>query len=177
MEVLFSAENFFKVVRKVVKTNGKDNRFYEIKINDVVIVAAVNRKKELLFEKHFRPIIGKTLYELPAGYINKGESPKSSALRELEEETGYKAGKIKKLFKNYMSSGRTKQIMHFFFAYDLTRGRRHIESGEQIDGILWIPIDKALQMIKSGEIKGIDTTACILFLSKYIKDMQTENNR
>ena len=167
MEVLFSAGNFFKVIGRKVKTNGRKHLFYEIKINDVVMVAAINEKKEILLEKHFRPIFGKTFYELPAGYIDKDEEPISAAARELEEETGYNARKIKKLFKSYIATGRTRQAIHFFLAYDLKSGRKRMDPGEQIDGTTWVSLEKALQMVKSGSIKGIDTTACILFLSRY----------
>ncbi|EFD93106.1 MAG: NUDIX hydrolase [Candidatus Parvarchaeum acidophilus ARMAN-5] len=169
MDVLFSSGNFFKVAGKNVKVNGKDHKFYELIIKDVVMVAVLNNKNELLFEKHFRPIMGKVLYELPAGYVDKGESPIKAAARELEEETGYKAKKIKSLFKSYISTGRSKQLMHFFIADQLTKGKKHKDPGEQIDDIVWIPLEKAVDMVKSGKIKGIDTTACILFLSQFLR--------
>ncbi len=166
MVELFSAGNFFKVSLKYAKVNGKRHRFYSIDIKDVALIAPINNKKELIMEKHFRPVLNKTIYEFPAGYIDEGETPLEAAKRELEEETGFKAGRIKKLFKGYVSPGRSKQIVNFFLADKLTKGNPKHEGGEQINALVTLSLDKAVRMVKTGEIKSTEGIACILYLSQ-----------
>ncbi len=166
MEEVFSADKFFKVFLKYTKVNGKKHRFYAIEIRDVALVAPVTPEGELIMERHFRPVLNKTIYEFPAGYIEEGENSLQSAKRELEEETGYKAGRIRRLFKSYVSPGRSRQMVHFFLADRLGIGKLKPEDGEQIDGFVKVDLDKALKMIKNGEIRSMEATACLLFLAQ-----------
>ena len=165
MEKIFSAGKFFRVLLKYTKVNGKRHKFYVIDINDVALIAPLNSKNEFIMERHFRPVLGKTIYEFPAGYIDKGETPLESAKRELEEETGFKAGRIQTLFKSYISPGRSKQMVHFFLADRLVEGKSKQEDGEQIDGLVTIDLEKALRMIKTGEIESMEAISCILYLA------------
>ncbi len=164
MKELFSAGKFFKVFSKDVKVNGKNQVFYVLDAKDVVMVAAITEKKEVIMEKHFRPVLDKSIYELPAGYIDEDEKPIDSARRELEEETGYKAEKIKLLFSGYLSPGRSKQKMYFFLADDLSKGKKKIEEGEQIDRIIKMKLKDTVKMIKSNKIEDTATIACIDYL-------------
>ena len=60
--------------------------------------------------------VGEFLWELPAGTLEPGEAPKTTASRELMEETGYQAGQIDFLTKFYTSPGFCNELMHAYVA-------------------------------------------------------------
>ncbi len=163
MKELFSAGGFFKVIEKNVYLKGKKHVFYFIDIKDVVVIAALNDKKEIIIERHFRPSINKYIYEMPAGYVEKGEKPIEAAKRELEEETGYKTGRIKNVFTNYISIGRTSQKAYIFLADRLKKGRKKEEAGEIIEYIKFISIEEAAKMIER-QTMGSEFTATAMYL-------------
>lgn len=88
--------------------------------------------------------------------------------RETEEETGYKISKAEKIFEAYMSPGSVTEILHFFIAeysteMKITEGGGLDEEGENIE-VLELSIDKALEMIDSGEIKDAKTIMLLQYL-------------
>ena len=82
--------------------------------NTVGIVALDNEDNIILIEQ-FRIATRRSLLEIPAGKIEKGESPKDAALREMNEEIGY-SGKLTPLFQCYLAPGYVTEKMHFFLA-------------------------------------------------------------
>lgn len=96
------------------------------------------------------------LIEACAGLLDK-DNPEDCIRRETEEETGYRIGKVAKVFEAYMSPGSVTEILYFFVA-EYTKAMKVNDGGgaeheqENID-VLELPFNKALEMIKSGEIK------------------------
>lgn len=96
------------------------------------------------------------LIEACAGLLDK-DNPEDCIRRETEEETGYRIGKVTKVFEAYMSPGSVTEILYFFIA-EYTKAMKVNEGGgaeheqENID-VLELPFSKALEMIKTGEIK------------------------
>jgi ADP-ribose pyrophosphatase len=116
----------------------------------------------IIMEKQYRHAIGKELYEIPAGTLEKGESPAECALRELIEETGYEAKKLEPLGQCYMTPGYCTEMIHFFVATDLKEVRNHeMDADEQITTVK-ISIDDAIRMILNGEIQDAKTAYAIL---------------
>ena len=83
--------------------------------------------------EQLRPAVGGRMFELPAGHIDEGESPREAALRELEEETGYRAGTMEPLGVRYTIPGMSAQPMHFFLASELEPGEQRLEATEHLD--------------------------------------------
>lgn len=96
------------------------------------------------------------LIEACAGLLDK-DNPEDCIRRETEEETGYRIGEVKKVFEAYMSPGSVTEILYFFVA-EYTKAMKMNEGGgaadeqENID-VLEIDFKKAIEMIKTGEIK------------------------
>ena len=107
---------------------------------------------EFIMIKEPRTPIGKTVIAFPAGMIEEGESAIDGALRELEEETGYRAGKIKKLRDVYPAIGYSNEKVSIFLAKDLLKTQRHLDETEDID-VIKIPILEIKQMLDNGDIK------------------------
>ncbi len=100
------------------------------------------------------------LIEACAGLLDK-DNPEDCIRRETEEETGYKIEKVQKVFQAYMSPGSVTEILYFFIAeysksMKVHEGGGVAEEQENIE-VLEISIDRAMEMIKSGEIKDAKT--------------------
>jgi ADP-ribose pyrophosphatase len=156
----------FNVREKYVEKNGKRIKVSRIVSEDSVVVLGVIGKR-LLLEKQYRYVIGRYNYELPAGMINKGEAPRDAALRELEEETGYKCNKITEIFCAYVAPGTKTEKMHFFVAEGLRRGKTKMDDDEIIETSAY-SVDKLKSMIKDNSIDDSKTISGILFYDMFI---------
>ena len=110
--------------------------------------------------RNYRFAVDEFLYELPAGMLEKDESPEQCAARELIEETGYRAGKIKKLGTFYTGPGCTDEIMHAFLAEDLADGAQNLEIYEEITVDICSE-QKVREMIADGTIHDGKTIATL----------------
>lgn len=127
----------------------------------------------IMLVRQFRYPLKQYLYELPAGKLNIGEDPKLCAARELEEETGYSAGSLRKLTSIYTTPGFCNEQLHIFLATKLrqsSRGQR-LEEGELDLTIEKIPFPQAIAMIERGEIVDSKTICGILLAEKMIQKM------
>lgn len=110
--------------------------------------------------KQFRYAYGKEIYEIPAGKLDVGEKPETAALRELEEETGYRAKDLQKLLEIYPTPGYTNEIIHIYFVKDA----EYVGAKPDEDEFLncgFMPFDEVLKLIESGGICDAKTVAAI----------------
>ncbi len=129
------------------------------------VVVPVKADGKIIFVKQFRYPLQKYLIELPAGKLSKNEDPYICAMRELEEETGYKAEKVEKLGAICTTPGFCTEILHIYLAKDLIPGNHNREEGEYGMEIHEYTLAEAEEKIKSGEI--IDAkTICGIYLAK-----------
>ena len=118
--------------------------------------AAIIKKKKkdgkFIMIKEPRTPVGLTVLAFPAGMIEKGETEEDGAIRELEEETGYRAKSIKKLREVYPAIGYSNEKTIIFLAKDLVKTQRHLDETEDIE-VLELPKDEVKHMLDKGEIK------------------------
>lgn len=122
----------------------------------------VVKNGKILLERQFRYPYGEILWEIPAGKRDKGEDYAETAKRELEEETGYVAEKLVKLFEIYPTPGYTNEVIGIFKAEGLKKGVLHFDEDEDITSG-WIPEEKVFEMIENGEIKDGKTLIALLW--------------
>ncbi len=110
----------------------------------------------------YRHATGKTLLEIPAGKIEKGETPRQAAVREMDEEIGYR-GTLKPFLKWYLAPGYDTELMHLFIATDLQKiaSRRAMDEDEDILARK-VKLSSAVKKCFSGEIEDAKTIAAIL---------------
>jgi ADP-ribose pyrophosphatase len=113
----------------------------------------------LLRNRRFIP--GEELLEVPAGTLEPGEPPEVAAPRELAEETGYRAGRWRKLAEFYPSPGVLSERTHLFLAEDLTPGPPHPEEGEELQPLI-VAWDLALRWAQDGTIHDAKTLIALL---------------
>jgi len=137
-------------VDSVELPNGKMTAREVVEHAGAVAVVAQNEGR-LLMVRQFRYPVGKALLEIPAGKIEKGEDPLLCAARELTEETGYVAGEMKRLLSFYSTPGFSDEILHVYLAGDLTYRGQNPDEDEFIQ-VEEVPVERAVEMIDSGEI-------------------------
>lgn len=116
-----------------------------------VAIVALDEEENVLLVNQFRSAVGEELLELPAGTLEPGEDARACAFRELQEETGYVAEHLEELYLFYASPGFCNERIWLYLATGLTLGSQRVESDEIIE-VVRIPLDRALEMIGTGEI-------------------------
>jgi ADP-ribose pyrophosphatase len=108
-----------------------------------------------------RYAVGATLLEVPAGTIDPGETPEQTAARELEEETGYRAGRLTRVREWYVSPGVFTERMFLFLCEDLQPGPPRPQADERLKSVV-LPWDEALQRARDGRIEDAKTLLALL---------------
>jgi ADP-ribose pyrophosphatase len=115
--------------------------------------------------RQYRFATGGFLLEVPAGKLDAGEAPERCAARELEEETGYRAGRLEKLGAIWPSPGFTDEKIHLFAAYDLRPTEQRLEADEIIE-LVPMAFDTALRAVHTGEIQDAKSGMALLLAAE-----------
>ncbi|KAB2836912.1 MAG: NUDIX hydrolase [Candidatus Brocadia sp.] len=140
-----------KVTREVIEHPGS-----------AAIIPFVTQDEIILLQQYRYPM-KETLYEIPAGTLDKGETFIACAGRELEEETGYRAGTLEPLIILYPSPGILNETMHLFEATNLVKTQTNYQMDESIKGTIQVKLSDALEMIQKGIIRDAKTVCSILW--------------
>lgn len=124
----------------------------------VAVIALLDGK--LLVVEQFRKPLGKAQVEIPAGKLDGGEDPAQAALRELEEETGYRADKLVHLRTFSTSPGFADEVIHLYFADSLSKGEVHLDDEEFLTCEA-ITLDEALAYVRDGRICDAKTLMAV----------------
>ena len=106
--------------------------------------------------KQYRHAVDKYLWEIPAGTLEKGETPLDCARRELVEEIGYEAKELKKITELLPAPGYTDECIHMYIASQLHRSHQDLDEDEVLE-IEPKPFEKAIAMINHGDIMDAKT--------------------
>ncbi len=160
---LLQARNF-KVARITLQNDeGKEFKREVIEHPGAACILPMLDDDTVLMVEQWRIGARKALLEIPAGTLDEGEDPMACAARELEEETGYKAGKLEHLFTMYPSPGILDEKMFIFMARDLTKTQTNFDEDEQINLKPMSFRDLRIQL-KANNIKDGKTIAALGYL-------------
>ena len=143
-----------------------------------VAVLALDAAGRLLLVRQWRIPAGQALLEIPAGTLDLEhgvtEDPDLAARRELEEETGHRAGSWRKLATFWTAPGFASELMHLYLATDLDGvgdddGRLAPDEDERLE-LSRLTIDEALSLVDAGEIGDAKTILGILWLDRLRRD-------
>ena len=147
----------FDVVKHTEKLpNGKMICHDVIKHPGAVVIAPLLSKNKIILIWQYRPAIGKYIYELPAGTLEKGENPKKCAIRELIEETGYKSSNMKFLGDIIPVPGYSSEILVMFKAEKLKFVGIAMEDSEVIETRI-LSKQQVKVLFKKGKIQDAKT--------------------
>lgn len=166
---IFLHTPFFTIYNKsfLPSNNLAINDYYLIgKPKSVHIIPFIDKQNVLLI-KHYRPGPDKAVIEIPAGFVEKGETLRIACQRELIEETGYRADNFWEICNLTQDTSRyIGYPLHFFVAWGLTKNKKRKLSFEEREiEILEISLEKSIQMINKGEIKDMATVIGLLLVN------------
>ncbi|MDP8236870.1 MAG: NUDIX hydrolase [Candidatus Erginobacter occultus] len=114
----------------------------------------------VLMVRQYRAAAGRLTLEIPAGKLEPGETPEESIRRELVEETGYRAGRLKHLRSYYPSLGISDEIIHIFQANDLAPAGEPSGDETGLETVI-LTLDEVRKKIEAGEILDSKTIIAV----------------
>lgn len=130
----------------------------------VALVAMVDPDRVCLLRNH-RYTVDRPLIEVPAGTIDPGESPDETAPRELAEETGYRAGRIRRVADWLVSPGVMDERMFLYLCEDLEPGPADHQPDERLEPMV-VPWDEAMAMVHDRRIEDAKTMLALLLCDR-----------
>ena len=141
------------------------HREYIVHPGAVMVVALLDAER-LVVERQWRHPIGKALLEFPAGKLEAGEPVLSCAVRELFEETGYRAAEWARAGITHNAIAYATEAIEIWFARGLTAGARRLDHGEFLD-VLEATADELEAAACRGELTDAKTLVGLLWLRQW----------
>jgi ADP-ribose pyrophosphatase len=164
--LLYEGRNFSFKTDEVELQNGRKTRRDIVDHPGAVAVLPVLLNGNIVLVRQYRYAVKKNLLEIPAGTIEKDETPLNCAIRELREETGYEAGKMQILMRCYMAPGYSSELIYFYVA----TGLKMVNSVKALDEVIIVKafeLKEVLSMIKDNTIEDAKTIAGVLTYLTY----------
>ncbi|MFN3283668.1 MAG: NUDIX domain-containing protein [Pseudothermotoga sp.] len=169
-EKLLESQQIFKgkiltvKIDQVLLQNGHKSTREVVFHPGAVAVLPILANGDLILVKQFRYPVGVELLEVPAGKLDENESPKECALRELEEETGYKAQRIEYIGYIFTTPGFSNEKIYLYVAKDLIKTVQNLDQDELLKVEILRP-QEVLTKCLNGEIIDAKTLS-LLFLAR-----------
>lgn len=145
--------NLFKVrVDTVEREDGVHLVREVVEHKDVVAIVPMDSKGDVLLVRQHRTPVGRQILEIPAGGVENGESHAEAAQRELQEEAGVQAARLKRLSGFYVSPGYCSEFVHLYLATGLSTRTVRCDEDESIE-IVRLPLAEAGALALSGAIE------------------------
>lgn len=154
---------------KVKLPNGAQSYREVVVHRGAIAVVPVLEGSTVVMVRQFRQPAGQVLLEIPAGTLELDEEPVCCAERELQEEIGYKPGKLRLLFSSYLAPGYSSEMLHTFLAEELTISRVENDEDEFIETVN-LPLDRAVEMVLAGQIKDAKTICGVLAAERLLRE-------
>jgi ADP-ribose pyrophosphatase len=167
-EKIFSGKIINVRVDTVELPNGNTSTREIVEHPGGVGIIPITENREVIMVRQFRKPVDEICLEIPAGKLNYGEDPYECGVRELEEETGYKAKNIQSLGHFYSTPGFTNEILHIYMATGLYKGEVKLDEDEFVETET-IPLDELVDMVMNGEIRDAKSIIAILKASQLMK--------
>jgi len=150
---------------KVLLPNGETGAREWVNHPGAVVIIPILPDGKIALIQQFRYAVGSEFIELPAGKLDAGEDPEKCALRELEEEIGYRANKINFLANIHPAIGFTNEIMGVFLAENLEKTEHNRDNDEFLE-LVPTTLTEALNLVWENKITDVKSIIGLLWLKK-----------
>ena len=164
-EEIFSGKVISLHLQDVELPNGKQSKREIIKHPGAVAILAITDDKKVVMVEQYRKALERTIVEIPAGKLEKGEEPALCARRELEEETGYECESLELLTSFYTSPGFADEIVHVYLATGLTKKENSAALDEdEFVNLEELTLEEAQQYVQKQKIYDAKTIFAVQYL-------------
>jgi ADP-ribose pyrophosphatase len=165
--VVFTAKLFKVKNIDLFLPDGKIKTYELVDIQNAITVLPMDDDGNVYLVEQYRIGAGKSVLELPAGKIEPDEDPLAAARRELREETGMDAAKIKPLGNFYMSPGYANEYMYCYLATGLYPAPLSPDSDEFIN-VKKVPLSQLIEWVNQGKVDDSKTLAVLMLAQKHL---------
>ncbi|EGQ4427328.1 NUDIX hydrolase [Staphylococcus pseudintermedius] len=161
-EKTISKESIYKgkiieIEKHKVSLPNNETAYREVvKHNGAVAICALTPDQQVILVKQYRKALEQELLEIPAGKLEPGEDRESAAMRELEEETGYKAKKLTLIGEVYGTPGFSNEKISVYFADNLVEGKVNLDEDEFVEKVLY-SLDDVKKAVEARTIEDAKT--------------------
>jgi ADP-ribose pyrophosphatase len=160
-ETVYRGRAFSVRVDEMEYRPGRSTRIEIVEHSGAVTILPLDREQQVWFIRQYRPSIGETILELPAGTLKPDEDPAAGADRELQEEIGMRAGSLERLLSFWLAPGYSTEWMHVYLATELTPSALEQDEDEVI-AVEKVPLARAIAMAASGELRDSKSLVGVL---------------
>ena len=157
-----------RLIREVLEADGKRMVRETVQHPGAVVIVPFLDRSRVVCVRQYRHAVKRELLELPAGTLEPGERRATCARRELEEETGWRARRLRRIAQFYAAPGFISEQLTVFLADGLIRATAHPESDEDVRPVI-LPLSAALAKVKSGAICDAKTIIGLLFAQRLLR--------
>jgi ADP-ribose pyrophosphatase len=148
-------------VDRVRLPNGAETELEMIRHRGASAVVPLDADGNVLLVRQYRYATGGYILEVPAGKLDGGEPPEECAIREVEEETGHRPGRLVDLGWIWTTPGFTDERIWLYLATDLEPTRQQLQSNEVLS-VERLPLDEAADLAARGKIRDAKSICAIL---------------
>ncbi|WP_054710815.1 NUDIX hydrolase [Bacillus sp. JCM 19041] len=163
-ETIFKGKVITLEVEEVQLPDGNQSTRELIRHPGAVAVIAVTDEGKVVLVEQYRKALGKSIIEIPAGKMEAGEAPEKTAMRELYEETGYKAETLTLLTSFYTSPGFADELVYIYEAKGLSKGIQQLDEDEFVE-IRELSLEECAQLEREQKIHDAKTSYALLYLN------------
>ncbi|ANH70415.1 ADP-ribose pyrophosphatase [Mitsuaria sp. 7] len=159
--------NFLQVKRdRVALPNGREATREYIRHSGAAVIVPLFDDGRVLLERQYRYPLGRVVLEFPAGKLDPDETPLRCAMRELFEETGFRAREWAYAGVMHNAIAYSDERIEIFFARGLIAGERRLDDEEFLD-LLPVAEDELDRMAFDGRITDAKTLVCLQWLQRW----------
>ncbi|WP_112181240.1 MULTISPECIES: NUDIX hydrolase [Paraliobacillus] len=157
-------------IDEVSLPNGKTSKREIIKHPGAVAIIALTEENKIVFVEQYRKPLEKSLVEIPAGKLEEGEKPEVTALRELEEETGYTTDQLELVISFYSSPGFADELLYIYFTDKLKplEEKKSLDEDEFVE-LMELTLEEAEALMAEQKIHDAKTVYALMYVKQLLK--------
>lgn len=171
-ELLFQGNYLNLESLDVQLPDGRTGKREIVRVKDAVAVLPMDNAGNVFLVKQHRPAIDRTLLEIPAGLIDEEEQAEEAAVRECEEETGYRPETVKPLLTYAHAEGYSTGFITLFLGTDLIHtGNVQLDATEYLE-LLKVPFEELVQRVRRNEIIDSKTILSVILTKTQFRNIE-----